>query len=166
MNKEVATQLSPDFCNLLWQVFRGALVVVVIAGAYGVIFLRDRMRGFEWSALLTVVLLLAGLATWLLAHPEARLDDSGIRILWQLMKGASAGLVLLAGCVLVFRKRAGIVVLHGGIALMMVGQLLWGISSEESRMTIPPGRHGRLSPTIFAPTNWRSSIIRRRRPIK
>ncbi|HVT27699.1 MAG TPA: cytochrome c biogenesis protein CcsA [Lacipirellulaceae bacterium] len=139
MNKDVATQLSPDFCNLLWQVFRGTLAGLAIAGAYGVIFLRHRMRQFEWTVLLVFDVLIAGLSAWLLAHPEARLDDSGIRILWQLLKGGSAGVVLLTGCAMVFRKRAGIVLLHGGIALMMVGQLLWGISSQESRMTIPQG---------------------------
>jgi ABC-type transport system involved in cytochrome c biogenesis permease subunit len=139
LNNVVETQLSPDFCNLLWQFFRGTLAVVAIAGAYGVIFWRERMRRFEWTVLLVAVVLLALLTAWLLAHPEARLDDSGIRILWQLVKGGSAAAVLLIGCVMVFRKRAGIVLLHAGVALMMVGQMLTSIGAVESQMTIPEG---------------------------
>ena len=38
-----------------------------------------------------------------------QLDNSAMRILWQLMKATVAGIVLLTGCFLVFRKRAGIV---------------------------------------------------------
>src|SRR5262249_12510531 len=120
LNTSARTQLSPEFCNVLWQVFRGTLALISIAGAYGVFFWHNRMRGVEWSILLGADLLLAALTVWLLAHPENRLDDSGIRILWQLMKGGGAALVQLVGLILVFRKRAGIVLLHEGVALMML----------------------------------------------
>jgi ABC-type transport system involved in cytochrome c biogenesis permease subunit len=139
LNNDVETRLSPEFCNTLWQAFRGALAVISIAGAYGVLFWRERMRRVEWTILLVATALIGGLTAWLLANPQARLDDSGVRILWQLMKGGSAGAVLLIGCVMVFRKRAGIVLLHAGIALMMIGQLLTSISAVESRMSIPEG---------------------------
>jgi ABC-type transport system involved in cytochrome c biogenesis permease subunit len=139
MNDAVESELSPAFCDLLWQFFRGLLAVVTLAGAYAVMFLRHRMRSFEWAVLLVVNILLALLTVWLLANPEARLDNSGLRILWQLFKGTAAGIVLLAGCILVFRKRAGIVLLHGGIALMMLSEMLTGIQAKESRMTIPEG---------------------------
>src|SRR3954471_4996338 len=138
-NHTVATRLSPEFCNTLWEFFRGLLAVISITGAYFVIFYRGRMGSVEWGVLLGADILLTVLTVWLLAHPDARLDDSGIRILWQLLKCTFAGLVLLVGCVMVFRKRAGIVLLHGGVALMMFGQLVTSISAVESRMTIPEG---------------------------
>jgi ABC-type transport system involved in cytochrome c biogenesis permease subunit len=139
MNHTVATRLSAEFCNMLWQLFRGLLAVAAIAGAYFAIFYRGRMRSLEWGMLLGADVLVALLTIYLLFHPEARLDDSGIRILWELMKCTLAGLVLLAGCLMVFRKRAGIVLLHAGVALMMVGQLLTSVGAVESRMTIPEG---------------------------
>jgi ABC-type transport system involved in cytochrome c biogenesis permease subunit len=139
MNGTVESALSPAFCDLLWQLFCGSLAVATLALAYAVIFLRPRMRTFEWGILLVTDLLLAGLTIWLLANPQARLDDSGLRILWQLLKATGAGIVLLVGCVMVFRKRAGIVLLHGGIALMMVTELLTAVSAQESRMEIAEG---------------------------
>lgn len=139
LNGTVESALSPEFCDLLWQFFRGALAVATLALAYVVIFRRERFRMFEWGLMLVTDLLLAGLTVWLLANPEARLDDSGLRILWQLLKATGAGVVLLVGCVLVFRKRAGIVLLHGGIALMMLTELLTAVSAQESRMEIPEG---------------------------
>lgn len=62
---------------------------------------------------------------------DAALSGPSMRILWQLMKGGFAGLVLLAGCVLLFRKRAGIVLLHAGVGLMMLNELVvYGLHVE------------------------------------
>lgn len=77
---------------------------------------------------------------WLLYEGDsARLDDSGMRILWQLLKGLLASLVLLSGCIMVFKKRAGVVLLHGGILLMMFNELLVGTTAEEGQMHIREG---------------------------
>ena len=67
------------------------------------------------------------------------ISDSSLRILWQLIKGGVASLVLLAGCIMLFRKRAGIVLLHAGILLMMFGELLVGTGATEGHMRIPEG---------------------------
>ena len=56
--------------------------------------------------------------------PAIMPDPSAMRILWQLVKATSAALVLLAGCILIFRKRAGIVLLHAGVGLMMANELV------------------------------------------
>jgi ABC-type transport system involved in cytochrome c biogenesis permease subunit len=137
MNDAVESELSAAFCNVLWQCLRGALAISAVGLAYVVLFYGKRMRTFEWCVLLTVNVLVAVLTVWLLANPQARIDDAGLRIVWQLVKATAAGIVLLIGCVMVFRKRAGIVLLHGGIALMMISELVTGIQAKESRMSIP-----------------------------
>ena len=150
MNQGVESELSPAFCDLLWQCFRGLLAAVTIAGAYVLFFwgTPSKRKLIEWRVLLVVDVLLAMLTVWLLAHPEARLDNSGIRILWQLAKGTASGIVLLIGCVLVFRKRAGIVLLHGGITLIMLTELFTAVAAVESQMNIAEG----------ATTNYSSDI--------
>ena len=50
----------------------------------------------------------------------------------------------LAGCILVFRKRAGIVLLHGGIALIMLSELFTAVAAVESQMDIAEGGNGQL----------------------
>ncbi|HEY2252338.1 MAG TPA: hypothetical protein VGH74_14795, partial [Planctomycetaceae bacterium] len=62
-----------------------------------------------------------------------------MRILWQLVQGTFAGLVLLAGCRIVFGKRAGIVLLHSGVGLLMFSELLVGTTAVESQMHIVEG---------------------------
>ena len=65
--------------------------------------------------------------------------DPSLRILWQLLQGGFAGLILLAGCRVVFGKRAGIVLLHSGVGLMMFSELLVGTTAIESQMHIVEG---------------------------
>jgi hypothetical protein len=97
-------------------------------------------RKQERRILAVAVILLGVTVAWLVSLGEAgRLDDSSMRILWQLIKGTVSGLVLLAGCALVFRKRAGVVLLHGGIGLLMFSELLVGLSAVEGRMQIVEG---------------------------
>ena len=62
-----------------------------------------------------------------------------MRILWQLLKGTMAGVVLLVGCVMVFKKRAGVVLLHAGIGLMMFSELLVGLLAVEAQISLEEG---------------------------
>ena len=66
-------------------------------------------------------------------------DAASMRILYQLVKATFAALVLLAGCIMVFKKRAGIVLLHGGIGLIMFYDVLVGTQHIETQMTIVEG---------------------------
>jgi ABC-type transport system involved in cytochrome c biogenesis permease subunit len=68
------------------------------------------------------------------------LDESSMRILWQLIKATSAGVVLLVGCLMMFKQRAGIVLLHAGVGLMMFSELLVGLSAVESQITAQEGQ--------------------------
>jgi ABC-type transport system involved in cytochrome c biogenesis permease subunit len=141
----LASELSPAFCNLLWQSFRVSLAGLALVGAYVLVVQSQHRRRVEWKVLLAVDGIFVAVAGWLFLHPEARLDDSGLRILWQLLKGGFAGGVLLAGCVFVFRKRAGIVLLHGGVALLMCSELLTGILATESQMQLDEGASANFS---------------------
>ncbi|MCA9146319.1 MAG: cytochrome c biogenesis protein CcsA [Planctomycetales bacterium] len=67
------------------------------------------------------------------------LGDSGMRILWQLIKCGAASVVLLVACVLIFKKRGGIVLIHGGVGLLMLGELFVGTFVAEERIAIDEG---------------------------
>ncbi|HEX4415353.1 MAG TPA: cytochrome c biogenesis protein CcsA [Lacipirellulaceae bacterium] len=150
MNQGVESELTPVFCDYLWQGFRALLAAATLGGAYVLFYWGTAAyrKMIEWRVLLVLDVLLAILTVYLLAHPEARLDNSGIRILWQLVKGCAAGFALLAGCIMVFRKRAGIVLLHGGIALMMLTELFTAVAAVESQMPITDGATANYSSDI------------------
>ncbi|MEX2114936.1 MAG: cytochrome c biogenesis protein CcsA [Pirellulales bacterium] len=122
---------APFAWTTLWIAMKWSLVALWLAGAYALVRL-DRARTFERWLLIAGGVLLGGLLIFLFAQGDgASLGDSSMRILWQLIKGGLAGLVLLAGCWLVFRKRAGIVLLHAGVGLVMANELVvYGLHSE------------------------------------
>ncbi len=88
---------------------------------------------------LTTVVILAG-SSQTAQQLSLFTDWPSLRILWLLTQCTVAGLVLLAGCVLIFRKRAGIVLLHSGIGLLMIGELVVGIWAVEGQMQIVEGQ--------------------------
>ncbi len=136
----------------IWILFEMLLAVLVALGGYACVSMlfkelsRDKSDAKRSSYLSMVVvsglgtLAVAGvLAFLILGGDDVRLNDSGMRILWQLLKATVAGLILLGGCAMVFRKRAGVVVLHAGVALLMLSELLVGVSAVEGQMTIMEG---------------------------
>jgi ABC-type transport system involved in cytochrome c biogenesis permease subunit len=131
----------------------GGLMMINLIAAHAVRF-SVQARGARlktgWAVLgigcLLTWLVIAGgpnsegepLGAWL-PRAAAWLGGSSLRILWQMSKGQVAALVLLLGCVLLFKKRAGIVLLHGGIGLMMLGEVLTGLTAVEGHMQMAEG---------------------------
>ena len=138
--KDTIEGAAPFAWSSLWTAMKWCLVALWLAAAYALARL-DRSRSIEWWSLVAVCLGLGVLTVWLFAQGDAAaLGDSSLRILWQLIKGGLAGLVLLAGCWLVFRRRAGIVLLHAGIALVMVNELVVYALHSEGQMRILEGQ--------------------------
>ncbi len=138
--KETIESAASFQWSSLWTVMKWTLVVLWGSGAYALLQL-DRQQKLERWLLVGFEVVLGALVLFLFTMgDQATLGDSSMRILWQLIKGGLAGLVLLAGCVLVFRKRAGIVLLHGGIALVMANELVVHNLHQETQMQIIEGQ--------------------------
>lgn len=95
---------------------------------------------------LGLLIVLAGAAaTWLVITGGFDMEAAGGaassygRIGWQLVRAGLSALVLLGGCVLIFKKRAGIVLLHAGVILIIVSELITGTFAVEATMTIAEG---------------------------
>ena len=133
-----------DF-GTLWTLMLCGLAVLACACGYWAVTLAPtrvgRPRTAERLTLAIGGAASLGLFFVLLGKGEdGRLGDEYMRILWQLIKGTMAGAVLLVGCVILFRKRAGIVLLHAGVGLMMVGEIVVGLQATEAQMPIEEGR--------------------------
>lgn len=70
---------------------------------------------------------------------DFRIDDPGMRIVWQLMSGLNAAVILMIGCWLLFKKQGGNVLLHIGVALLMAGQFSFGDRQTEQRLNMIEG---------------------------
>ena len=125
--------------STLWVIVKFLLLALSLGGAWLVTRLSSAQR-VERRLVGALTIVVGALALWLLWEgDDASLGDSSMRILWQLLQGGLAGLILLAGCWLAFQKRAGIVLLHAGIGLMMFSELLVGTLAVETRMSIAEG---------------------------
>jgi hypothetical protein len=93
----------------------------------------------------TLIIAAGAVLTWMIivgyfnqeiAHTE---DAAFWRVLMRLAKGGGAAIVLMIGCMMVFKKRAGIVLLHAGIILMLISEFITGTSAVEGKMRINAG---------------------------
>ena len=121
----------------------GGLVFINLLSAHLIRF-RVQARGARFYAGLAVIavgvvqtyLVIAGVFNQDIAATESA---AFWRVLLRLAKGGGAAGVLMAGCVLLFRKRAGIVLLHSGIVMLLIAEFVTGTTAVEGRMRINAG---------------------------
>jgi len=129
---------------VLWRGYQGFLGLLCLGSLYGTIVLMqratdNRLRASFLTSLLGVTTVgLAVLIVWLLMSGW-RPSDPSMRILWQLTQGSVAAAGLMAGCWAVFGRRAGIVLLHGGIGLLMFYELQVAMTAVETQMNLAEG---------------------------
>jgi ABC-type transport system involved in cytochrome c biogenesis permease subunit len=129
-----------------WFLFAGFVTWLALAAAYGFYGIAGALQKKSVSLVEGVILGLiavplaatAGLLGW--GFLAARPSDEAIRIVWQLLQGGLAGAILLVGCILVFRKRGGIVLLHAGIGLLFFNELFVAINARERQVFLQEGQ--------------------------
>jgi hypothetical protein len=62
------------------------------------------------------------------------------RVTIQLIQGGGAAAVLFVACWLLFRRKAGIVLLHTGVVILMLSELFTSVLAEEGQMSIFEGQ--------------------------
>ena len=140
-DKDGSQATAPVDSVTLWRLFLLGLVGA-IAGLGTSVITIEKSRLAERIILACVASALFGLLAFLYhiyGFNADEIDPSAMRILWQLLKAEFAAVVLLVGCVLVFRKRAGIVLLHAGVGLIMANELVVHFLHKEGQMWIPDG---------------------------
>jgi len=120
----------------IWNMLLGVLIVAAIAAA--VAAFTSSKSNAERYVLTGVATAVAALLVFFAVTGPVNL--SSMRILWQLLKGCVCAFVLLIGCQLLFKKRGGIVLLHTGVAILMISELVVGLYGYESLMTIFEGK--------------------------
>src|SRR5262245_24388958 len=139
-DKDGSQASAPIDWLTLWKVFLVGLGCVCVGIAWMLMQL-DSQRKLERIVLAGVGTALLALLAFLLFHVDPQfLNPSAMRILWQLLKAEAAAAALLAGCILVFRKRAGIVLLHAGVGLIMANELVVHFLHKEQQMQIAEGQ--------------------------
>src|SRR6185295_3773170 len=67
-------------------------------------------------------------------------NDPSARVTLQLMYGSGAGAVLFVACWLLFQRKAGIVLLHTGVVILMLSELSTSLLAKEAQMSVFEGQ--------------------------
>jgi ABC-type transport system involved in cytochrome c biogenesis permease subunit len=126
-----------DYAVVWWLVEAAAVLVAAGLAAAAVAAKNPLVRGVA-AAVAVAVAVAAGLM--LFGGESWRMNEPGLRIMWQLMQSSVAAVVLLAGLIAVFGSRGGNVLIHLAVALLMVGQFAFGDRQIEERMSIIEGQ--------------------------
>ncbi|QDV15980.1 Cytochrome c biogenesis protein CcsA [Gimesia panareensis] len=139
-NKDGFQEYSVFSWQVLWWLFEAGMALSAI-GSIALFFLIPQHRKVERGLAIGAAIMLGFLTAWFISKGDAaRFSDASMRILWQLIKATFVGVVLLAGCIPLFKKRAGVVLLHAGVGLMMLSELIVGTMAVETQMTITEGQ--------------------------
>ncbi len=121
--------------QLLWRGCQLALFAITVASVVSLIRTEHKLAHYTLGAL---AMICGGYLVFTIVN-DFIISDSGLRIVWQLTKGLGAGVVLLIGCLLLFDKQAGNMLLHIGVGLLMVGQFVFGDRQLEQRLSLVEG---------------------------
>ena len=144
-NQSVGLQGAPPISYAtLWQWLKIGICVLTVAAIAGALF-QSNLPMLARIALWAVASLMFALSVFLVASGErVRLDDPGLRIVWQLLQSSVAAMIVLSGLWIVFGNRGGNVLIHIGVALMMLGQFIFGDRQVEQRMSLIEGQQTNL----------------------
>lgn len=134
----------PISYDTLWQWLKIGIYVLTLAIIFGAV-VKTKLPMLARIAIWSTAALMVGLSVFLLTGGErVRLDDPGMRIVWQLLQSSVAAMVVLSGLWVVFGTRGGNVLIHIGVALMMLGQFIFGDRQVEQRMSLVEGQETNL----------------------
>ena len=123
----------------MWMLMQVGLLALLIAAAFGFFAIgKDRIaERIVLGAGSLVAALLLGLTVFL--GSRGYIGDSAMRIIFQLFQATIAALVSYVACVLLFKRKAGIVLLHLGVAGLMFNEIYVTVTNNEQRITIIEG---------------------------
>src|SRR5215831_5662155 len=107
--------------------------------------IKVQARGSRLLAGLAALAVGSALTWFVISHvfdfdsTQATINPSR-RVTIQLVQGGGAGAVLFVACWLLFRRKAGIVLLHAGIVILMLSELFTSVLAQEGQMSVFEGQ--------------------------
>jgi ABC-type transport system involved in cytochrome c biogenesis permease subunit len=123
----------------VWRLMQAGAVLAA-AGLGAAALAPGRRRLVRLTLAATAIAVAIGAGLMLFGGDAWRMNEPGLRIMWQLMQSSAASLVLLAGLVMVFGARGGNVLIHLAVGLLMFGQFAFGDRQIEERMSLVEGQ--------------------------
>ena len=105
------------------------------------IFVRGKRLIIGSILLFSGLILTAGVILGWGSAPVATTEsDAFWRVLFRLGRGTLAAVILFIACYFLYKKRAGMVLLHAGILMLLIGEFFTALFAVESTMTVREGQ--------------------------
>jgi len=121
--------------NKIWIGMLAALLILAL-GSIATVFVLPRQRTLERAILFYMGLIGVLAAIVLLFFVDAYIGDSAMRILWQLAQATVAAIAGFVACVFLFKRKAGMVLLHIGVMGLMLNEILVTTAHKEFRLIV------------------------------
>ena len=129
----------PISYQAMWSILQFVSLALVVA-AVASLFAIKRERQIERILLGLFALTVGSVVIYTFwKGQESFIGNAGMRILWQLVQSTLAATVALVACVMLFNRKAGIVLLHLGIAGLLLNEVYVTVTNVEQRMLLFEG---------------------------
>lgn len=132
----------------MWLMLQIVVLGVACGAAFGY-FSLPKEKKYERLFMGLAALIAGGALILTMILPnKGFVGDSAMRILWQLSQSTAAASIGLVACMLIFRRKGGIVLLHLGILGLMANELYVNYTNVEQRMSLMEGETSNLAADI------------------
>jgi ABC-type transport system involved in cytochrome c biogenesis permease subunit len=123
----------------MWVSMLLVILGIACAAAFGY-FTLPKDRKYERMFMAFTAVLAAGTLLLTIISPnKGFIGDSAMRVLWQLAQSTMAAGIGLVACLLLFRRKGGIVLLHLGVLGLMANELYVNSTNVEQRIELHEG---------------------------
>ena len=132
--------MPPITYTQMWMAMQVGMLAIAIGAAIGWLTLKKELEVERLLLGVAAVVSAVVLGLTIYLGEKAFIGDSAMRILWQLAQATIAAVVAYAACVLLFKRKSGIVLLHLGVFGLMLNEIFVTVTNDEQRMTIFEGQ--------------------------
>ena len=131
---------STEFYRGMWVFIQVGILGLSVAAIVAIFSFSSERRVERVLLGAFAAMMLAAVIFVFVMGEKAFVGHSAMRILWQLIQSTIAALILLAGCVLVFNRKGGMVLIHFGIGMLMFNELYVTMTNVEQQMALFEGQ--------------------------
>jgi ABC-type transport system involved in cytochrome c biogenesis permease subunit len=124
----------------MWVILQIAVFGIGLSTAIGFVSMAKERKVERTLLALGTISCIGCLVLTLVLGERAFIGDSAMRILWQLAQATIAGIIAFLACKLLFNRKAGIVLIHLGVAGLMANEIYVYMTNVEQRMTLFEGQ--------------------------
>jgi ABC-type transport system involved in cytochrome c biogenesis permease subunit len=123
----------------MWILLQIAMLAIACAAGVSFFSLPKDQRYERFFLAGTGIVFGIGLLLTLLLPDKGYIGDSAMRIVWQLAQATVAASISLVACLLLFKRKGGVVLLHLGVLGLMLNEIYVNSTNVEQLMVLSEG---------------------------